>query len=143
MTDLNTNNLFAVVVPIDAKDFKIVSSLRNPSVAIDCFNSTLLYTFAKDHQGYEHLDGLGIHSKQKIEIIGLFNELPEEQARGLVENRVYEDDGGNVIHHVFKNYHSSNPHSGLGTSLLSLKSLLESKGLNPSRENILIILKAE
>lgn len=58
MTTITTNGikLLIVEVPEDAKDFSIVTSLRRNDV-VDFLNSTLIYTFAKDHQGYEHLDG--------------------------------------------------------------------------------------
>lgn len=78
-----TQNIYAVEVPLDAKDFKKSTSLRYGIEVIDMFNSTLLYTFAKDHQGFEHLDGIGF---QDFEILGTVTaDKIDFDVSGLVE----------------------------------------------------------
>jgi hypothetical protein len=127
----------AMEVPEDAKNIQLVSSLRNPYIGIDCFNSTLIYTFAKDHQGYCHIDGLGIHSKSHPEVLFITITATEDDAKKVVdEDEFYDIEDADLCGDDYESergYKNYNNQFMYATAIESIHSLLTSLGLDVTK----------
>lgn len=112
-----------VEVPEDAVNIQLVPSLKKPNI-IDCFNSTLVYTYAKDHQGYTHLDGIGVHLNGWT-FLTLLKDAREEQAQSICHKAIYAD---RWIDYTMEESENQGPYI-FDTAIESLHSLATSLGV--------------
>lgn len=115
--------ILLVEVPDDAVNFSIHPSLRlEKKNVIDMFNSTLIYRFVKDHQGYDHLDGYGV---QDLSILFCSKGCTEKQAKEVVQ---VESGFKHKCNPCYKNYNIQGGFEVCTSAINSLSSLIVSAG---------------
>lgn len=113
----------AVKIQEGARSIQLVPSLRKAEV-IDLLNTTLVYMYGDDHQGFEHLDD---YSFGKLDLLGPIKDLTEEQWREVVEPLDDDDIEGYGWEHYMtdEQYRNTDFINGLPSATESGKSLCE------------------